>query len=554
LTIFNRCLLFAVIVRVPEDIPFTKSMSDCKILRDSFEQSPTVFIDTETTVERCMETIQIQTAVETGEMGTVRKPPLCLSRLARGGKTTILRLLFQRLKAEGFDPVYINFNGNFRRFRGESESEAILRLISAQLIDDAHKVKRIKCNESALEDYIQRSIAQRGRPFLLLIDELNSLANPPDEEAASLLRRVFLDPMNRYLVFSTHLPVFVDTTVSTVLGQIGVRGSRRGLKFAQMPESWDATVLRAMSPSCAGITKTEITLYGGIPSLLFSVKTASDLSPKERFADFQARHLPLNTDNNVLFQMLDTILTGSRSCVLSMFEPFSTVSADGEIRFPLVYIACILKFLNKAHRFGSLDAIVELIEVDLVVHAGQSGSGKEWEVIVTIAILLQCAMCEIGGTVLRLFDKEIGPVSYVTRAMISADCTTVEQAHLEILETMSKVKPGSVVVFSVANLNFRDFDGFVVYKPLDGGNLGSQPFQLKRGRGYPRKVNVPTWAEHAYLIQGKAAKKTTEGEKWKRLDESGVIKLLGYSMLPLMTMEVDKHRTKSRTTDPRNGS
>jgi hypothetical protein len=57
--------------------------------------------------------------------------------MARGGKTTILEHLFEQLKKTAeINPVYINFNGNFKLKPGESHSEAILYLIAEQLVTD----------------------------------------------------------------------------------------------------------------------------------------------------------------------------------------------------------------------------------------------------------------------------------------------------------------------------------------------------------------------------------------------------------------------------------
>ncbi len=75
-------------------------------------------------------------------------------------------------------PLYINFNGFFELFPDESQADAILRVIAVQLIDQVHQADHIQCNAKELDKYIASAVATTGRPFILLIDELNSLSYP----------------------------------------------------------------------------------------------------------------------------------------------------------------------------------------------------------------------------------------------------------------------------------------------------------------------------------------------------------------------------------------
>jgi hypothetical protein len=67
-----------------------------------------------------------------------RSRPLMISRLARGGKTTLLSLLFDELKRQhrNVRVIFITFNGssNFETRQGESQRNAILRVIATQLV------------------------------------------------------------------------------------------------------------------------------------------------------------------------------------------------------------------------------------------------------------------------------------------------------------------------------------------------------------------------------------------------------------------------------------
>ena len=265
------------VVRIPEDIPLSKPIDECTFPEAT--NHPKCIVGVGTIVQKCLEEIRIRYKTKTD--GNYRKPPLAISRLRRGGKTTLLGLIFDALKASDMDVnvVYINFNNNFVLQVGESQEQAVLRLIAAQLVNDKGiDVKNIVCDRLALENYIALS----GRPFILLVDELNSLGYPLRTEAAILFREMFLDPVNRFLVFSTHVYLTVDSTVDA-LGAPKELPSPRKLTLAEQPVSFDLTELRSISPVCSSLTAEEAQLYGGIPSLIYCSKMKNDISPGDRF-------------------------------------------------------------------------------------------------------------------------------------------------------------------------------------------------------------------------------------------------------------------------------
>jgi hypothetical protein len=72
----------------------------------------------------------------TDAAGSYRVPPMIISRLARGGKTTTLCLLFDELQRLEMRPILITFNTAYFQLRdGESQCQAILRLIASQLVN-----------------------------------------------------------------------------------------------------------------------------------------------------------------------------------------------------------------------------------------------------------------------------------------------------------------------------------------------------------------------------------------------------------------------------------
>jgi hypothetical protein len=99
------------LVRIPEDIPLSKPINECTFPEMLYP--PKSIIGMETVVQRCLAEISNLISIRTD--GDKRKPPLAISRLARGGKTTALGMIFNAVKASDMDvnAVYINFNGNF---------------------------------------------------------------------------------------------------------------------------------------------------------------------------------------------------------------------------------------------------------------------------------------------------------------------------------------------------------------------------------------------------------------------------------------------------------
>ena len=203
------------LMSIPGDIKFVRSIDECSF--SDPEYTPRHYVGMDLVVTQCLAEIRKRYRNVTTDDGTYRKSPLGISRLGRGGKSTVLRKLFNALKKSDMkvNPVYISFNGNFKFQDGESQAQAILRLIASQLINTGGSTSvDLVCDEEYLEKYIRES----ERPFILLIDELNCLGNPLQTDAAILLRKMFLDPADRYLVFSTHVYLTVDSTVNA-LGQ-----------------------------------------------------------------------------------------------------------------------------------------------------------------------------------------------------------------------------------------------------------------------------------------------------------------------------------------------
>ena len=140
-----------------------------------------------------------------------RVPPVTLSRCMRGGKTTMCAS-FDKLREEGYNPIFVSFNGDFniKQLPREVDSiETLTRAIGIALMKSPPTVEEmggVACSPGT----VRECLAGKEK-VVLLIDELNVLlkVGSPDlhSKVGAFLRANFLDPPGRYLVFSTHFPL-----------------------------------------------------------------------------------------------------------------------------------------------------------------------------------------------------------------------------------------------------------------------------------------------------------------------------------------------------------
>ena len=274
------CFLERVVIHVPSnDVPFSVAINSCRRTSLSEFSCPRDrLIGMTDTVQALADLVFAELSVVT--TADIRSRPLMISRLARGGKTTTLSFLFDELQFRGVHVMFITFNGssNFKTRPGESQCNCILRVVASQLVDIGNRDPiDIECGERELDHYIG------DLPFVLLIDELNALATPVDAEAGYMLRRLFLDKHNRSLVFTTHVPFSLDSQASRYTASARTPPSPRGCFTVPFHPTLDIESLREMSSACSALTPAEVVLYGGIPSLIYSVKALHEMNPEERF-------------------------------------------------------------------------------------------------------------------------------------------------------------------------------------------------------------------------------------------------------------------------------
>lgn len=293
------------------EFPWKCKVQDCQNLpqptRD--ERFPTNYVGVtevvDATLSKMMNTICTQTS------DADRKSPFVLSSLSRSGKTTILRSLFDTWKKQGKLSMIVRFNGSgpFKFQEGETAKEAIMRQIVSQLVDTTSLPPNalIKCDEASLRKKLQDDLSDSE--FILFVDELNASGVPLPYDASSFLKEVFLDPPHRGLVFSTHVPMDLNTDRRSISMRQTLRGcSDRDFEAVKTPICLDIEQLRSISPKCADLTPHEMLLYGGNPALIFCIKH-NQFSVIDKFTH-QAKKVS-TWDAPHLAEFVHSLLTGS---------------------------------------------------------------------------------------------------------------------------------------------------------------------------------------------------------------------------------------------------
>ena len=200
-------------IRVPDCRSFVKLLENCAYTPTSASYTCQHPVGLKESVDATVEMIMRELPDRDPESGTNPKMPIIFSRSERGGKTSTLIAVFNRLQGAqlGADRVrvmLISFKSSsgFVHREGETQKQAILRVIAQQLVEGTEdELVRLFVDEYALDDYIG------AKPFVLLVDQINVISphEPLNDEAARTLRTRFLCE-NRHLMMSTFLPMGVE--------------------------------------------------------------------------------------------------------------------------------------------------------------------------------------------------------------------------------------------------------------------------------------------------------------------------------------------------------
>jgi hypothetical protein len=473
--------------------------------------------------------------------------PSALIRFARGGKTMTLAKVFSTLKLQSlYHPIFISFNGsghsNFARMSGETQKDAILRLIAVQLGEyDEHQAKNVKVDVDILDKYL-------GDNVVLLIDELNLLAPCIEPDAATLLRELFLDRRNRYLVFTSHYTLELDEAklASCYMGST-TNGSNRGIISFSMSLASSTNALselRSMSTFCEGLTESRAAWLGYIPSLVYiSMSPTAIINPYKRFM-LSGVSVPNESRTEVLTHFVSELLTGIKEAkVAKYFKCFSSIGSDLKVSYPPCYIYPILEQLKTA-RPAMVTAILKALD-KLQAGLDQVNSGMEWEGTVQVAVLLRMLHAELSGDAGPFGvspERVVGlQLSYRT---LPHEVVTVSDAHTAMKEIINTYNSPTIIFVDNLNKQFQVVEGFVIFTRGDGVPMNDViiGFQAKRGKNGPTKrIDKRKINGGGILLSGKEAKrKLLSG--WVYYTTQQIKDFIGTSLLLAMPRDILNNR------------
>jgi len=459
-------------------------------------------------------------------------PPLIISRLARGGKTTALMALFDELKSSGeFLPIIISFNisANFYRIGDENNEQSILRVIATQFFKSEDKY----IDKAKLLAYIDEAGKSFRGGVVLLIDELNALSRPLDRAGARFLIAEFLDRPKRYLVFTSHVLMVLDCNSITISNSSLERTQpvlniiARTYRIVHMPQCFDLDELRKM-PRCTTLTKSFVSLCSGIPSLIYSVISLREETLTDRFNRLGLTISALE-HRTVLSDFVGEVLYGVRSASASCrrFDCLSTIVGVEKIQWPLFYIGCICKLFTK---FDSSVFIGRLICRDLLIYSQTEEGGKDWEVIITVATILRSLYSNLYGT--------LGPFNlctiniYPNVKCISTDLITLDEVLEVVTNFYSKTETSTILTVSLEYNKFADFDLLVCFGKLN--SYICDGYQMKLNRTYPKR-DIPVGIRQGLVFRSKEPAHDKLKSGWRYLSEDEIVQFSGFSLAQLIS-------------------
>lgn len=437
--------------------------------------------------------------------------------------------------------ITITTNGCFQPRNDESWLQALVRLIAYQMAEPpagAEMINKFHCDVKDLLNRLQE-INNQGRSVVLLIDELNKLGVPLDDETSAFLIQHFLDKEGRYLIFSSRVHFHVDSSLASKAMHAPCG---RTMLTLPLPFCTDRSLLQNMLQ--VNVTDLQITLAVGIPSILYLMNKhdRAEMTFEERF-DYViercvggGRNGPLEeafleaNRATLLDAFLTTVIEGA-GCGMTVLEVFTTPVEDPrkKYRFPLEYIPIILQFLGEndgVALFNSLKASAETEE-----------SGGVWELLVVYSIYIRSLAakhCKNTVPLLGPFDIATDGVEDVKVMTIPADMKSADEAVEYIQDTTQTAR--TIYIFRMADSKFSDFDGFVSYKGRDSA-LSIHGFQCKLTKGYPHHPIDTRHIARGWFLRGGPTINTPDRDGWTFPTEEQIeTKLLGFGLRPLQPM------------------
>ncbi|CAE7275600.1 unnamed protein product [Symbiodinium microadriaticum] len=382
-------------------------------------------------IQNCMSLIQ-QYINESDETGATRVPPTCAARCARGGKTTFLQKLFEKLATAGYFPIFTSFNGEspVKRRENEPADQWLYRTIAYALVlpsdsllrqDLASKFGKRTCEESTLVTYFNSK-----ENVVLLVDELNQLLLKSDDEAekkaeqraSRFMKEVFLGVRGRYMVFTSHIQ-----STGLDLTQYMEGTSSRGLAVTGLPRVEGLQDLQHMSIDFSGLMHMRAAYYSRVPALIWTSHHDSDL--------LQQKFDQIHEDPNSHLSAFMAELFEGRS--MRDMEAFRQLT-DGSIRAgKTVWIPCFMShFLFQCRRTSPACAVLSRWLQGM--RDAEQQDGKAWEKVVAVAFGLRYIWSRMGGEHHEWLHGHDG--AFIECLDASPEATSVDEAIQRLPQPM----------------------------------------------------------------------------------------------------------------------
>ncbi|CAE7025420.1 unnamed protein product [Symbiodinium natans] len=450
---------------------------------------------------------------------TNRVPPTCAARCARGGKTTFLLKLGERLAEAEYLPIFVSFNGEspVKRRDNELADEWLYRTIAYALLpansslrqDVADELGNKTCQKSTLQSYFE---CQKN--VVLLVDELNQLLlrGPTQEEknaeqdAARFMKNVFLGSEGAYMVFTSHIQ-----STGLDLTQYMEGDSVRGLEITGLPFADELGELQNMSPAFSGLTHMKAAYYSRVPALLWSSHDDGSLLSQKfsQIRDDPQQHLAA---------FLREVFAGTPMREMEAFRQLT----DGSQKDRPIWIPCFMShFLTQCS--SACPACGVLGRWLQGMQAAEEKDGKAWEKIIAVAFGLRYIWQQMGGEEHGWLHGHEGAAIQCLDANPAAK--TVEQAMQQLPQPLQY--PTLQLVLP-SHAQFEAVDLFAVRRKADSADL-VMVAQQKEGSAsvnHPR----PQTAKHAYWMRGSSTQNAKTKDGWILPSQSEIEKFLGPSL------------------------
>ena len=213
------------------------------------------------------------------------------------------------------------------------------------------------------------------------------------------------------------------------------------------------------------------------------------------------------------------------------------VPEHNRMRWPLCYVACIIEMFKPRVDNNLLSPLTDCFS-SLQFYSTQTDSGKDWEVIIEIALLFRFYANKFSnfGVPLNLLSRpqQAADVQYIS---IPGELNTLGKARTFIKDKVAVCIKSTLILFVPLLNSFPVFDGFAVFTECDNGGRRTiiSGYQAKKGRPTPTAA-VPAWVNGGgWLLRGRAAGTQHRPESgWTYMTQQDICDdILGYSLAPI---------------------